>query len=148
MSWATEILKTVDDGKSKISQNNIFIGKALNVSPLEVEVNGQIIRKHIYINTAYQVLSDNTTGLIEKVFNDSLNISGDVDGYEKSPKDSKDKSTVDKKVDISFSENPIKAEWFEFLKEFHKKQVLIAGDRVILLKNETDFYVISKVVKI
>ncbi len=151
MSWATDILSCINDNEKKAlySNNNIYIGKVLNVNPLEVEVNGQVIKKHIYINTAYQLLSDNTVNLVEQAFNKGLSIVGDVDGFENTPKFStRTKTKIDKHIEVEFAQNSIQAEWYEFLKEFHKRHVLIEGDKVILLKNATDFYVMSKVVKV
>lgn len=128
--------------------SQIYVGEIINVNPLKVSVNGQIIEKHMYINASYQLLSDNTSSLIESAFNKGFNLKGDIDGIQRVPKTNVNSSTVDKYIDIDFAKNPINADWFDFLKEFHKRNVLIKGDKVILIKNETMFYIVSKVVSV
>ncbi len=149
-NWATDMVEALAPKNQKNSNNNnlIFIGEIVNVNPLKVSVNGQLIERHLYINSAYQLLSDNSTNLIERAFSDGFNLKGDIDGIQRVPKTNTTNATVDKHIDYNFLGNPINADWFDFLKEFHKRFTLVKGDKVILIKNETMFYVVSKVVAV
>ncbi len=44
-----------------------------------------------------------------------------------------------------FSDRPIIASWFPFLKNWHKEHKLFSGDLVICMKSMDDFFVLAKV---
>ncbi len=61
--WATDIVSTLgndNDGKSKArSGSELYIAEITGVEPLVININGQSITKHLYINPAYHlVVSD------------------------------------------------------------------------------------------
>lgn len=103
--------------------NTLMIGKVVSTSPLTIELNGQIISKYIYINSALTILSEDLNG-IQTAFKDPLNIDGkDISGdYE------------------------VSSEWLDFLLEYHEKSVIQTDDIIVVMQNSTSFYILEKVV--
>lgn len=149
--WAVDIVEAMkknSEPKHNRAQNIIMIGRVVSVSPLKIEINGQTVAKHLHINPALLVLADDNADKIQEAFDDTLKINGGLDGTERQPKNGAS-STVDKYMDVIFTENPIvNVLWFDFLKEFHQKYVLKKGDEIVVMQSGIAFYILSKVVAV
>ncbi len=149
--WAVDIVEAMkrnSEPKHNGVQNIVMIGRVVSVSPLKIEINGQTISKHLHINPALLVLADDNADKIQEAFDDALKIKSGLDGTERQPKNGAS-STVDKYMDVIFTENPIvNVLWFDFLKEFHQKYVLKKGDEIIVMQSGIAFYILSKVVAV
>lgn len=145
MSWATDIAESMQGLQKPPSDNSkMLIGEVVSVNPLQVKVNGQVISKHLYINSALQLDGDGTVNKISSDFKASLTTSGACTGNVVSSIGTFSVSNVN----LKFTDNPLKSDMITFLEEFHKKYVLCNGDRVTLFQNDIAFYITSKVVAV
>ncbi|MBS9775027.1 MAG: DUF2577 family protein [Tenacibaculum sp.] len=63
-NWATDILEST--ASNKTVDNEIIFAKVKSVSPISVEINGEIIKKFIYETTGFSFNYD------ESVFDDDI----------------------------------------------------------------------------
>lgn len=152
--WAVDIVEALGK-KSNPKYNDsgknceLMIGKVVSANPFSLEINGQIIKKYLYINPAFTLLASNDDDKISEAFSDSLKLNGGMDGIIREPKGSSNTSTVDRYINVSYVENPIKnVGWFDFLREFHQKFVIKKGDTVIVIQVGVSFYILSKAVEL
>ena len=149
--WAVDMVESMkrkSEPKHEGAQNAVMVGRVVSTSPLQIEINGQVISKHLHINPALLVLADDNADKVQEAFDDTLKINGGLDGTERQPKNGSS-TTVDKHLDIIFTENPIvNVKWFDFLEEFHQKFVLKKSDEIVVVQSGISFYIISKVVAV
>lgn len=150
--WATQLITTLQQrvpAKANASgtEFEVLLGRIVTAKPLSIEINGQPIKKYLYINPAYTVLADDTTDKILEAFADTLKLAGGMDGIQRQPKNRADTSVIDRYINVEYTVNPIvDVAWYDFLREFHQKFVLKKGDEVIVIHMGVSFFIVSKVV--
>ncbi len=155
--WAVDLVEALQKKKGSATSNEgisgrnsyeIMIGRVVSADPLFIEINGQVIKKYLYLNPALTLLASNDSNKISDAFADALKIKGGVDGITRTPKSSSQTSGVDQFIDVAYTGNPIiDVGWFDFLKEFHQRFVIKKGDTVIVLQVGVSFYILAKAVE-